>query len=174
MYVLAKKRFDTRMTNVKERRGGEGHDPRVSTGHFWRHAMTPSTSLKLGAAVFAVLWTACVVWWSGALDPISIVMLTLYGGLAGYYWYRLMRLGLKLLAAVARTESDGAEQAQERHGSGLDGKPVFPARSATPRALVRAAAAWQPVREAKRHATKVWTRGREAGIAQMIRSGADQ
>jgi hypothetical protein len=152
------------MTNVTERSGGEGHVPRVSTGHFWRHAMRPSTSLKLGAAVFAVIWTAYVAWWSGASDLVSIVMLMFYGGLAGYCWYRLMRLGLKLLAAVAPIESDGAGQAQERQRSGPDGKPVFPGRSATPRAFVRAAAAWQPVREAKRHATKVWTRGREAGM----------
>jgi hypothetical protein len=129
------------MMTVMERSGGEGHVPRVLAGHFWRHAMKPSTSLKLGAAVFAVLWTAYVAWWSGAFDPLSIVMLTLYGGLAGYCWYHVMRLGLKLLEAVARTESDDAELAQERQ---------------------------PPVQEAKRHATatKVWTRGREAGIAQ--------
>ena len=50
--------------------------------------LSPSTPLKLGAWVFAVLWTAWMIWWSGSFDRVNIVMLSICGAAVGYFWYR--------------------------------------------------------------------------------------
>ena len=34
--------------------------------------MNPETPLKLSSIVFAVLWTAWMVWWSGAFSAVNI------------------------------------------------------------------------------------------------------
>ena len=49
------------------------------------------TRLKWSAVVFAVLWTGCMIWWSGDYDRVNVVMLTIWGAVAGYLWYRFMR-----------------------------------------------------------------------------------
>jgi hypothetical protein len=53
--------------------------------------MLPSTRLTLSSVAFAVLWTAFMLWWSGSLDHVNVVLLTLSGGLAGYGWHYAMR-----------------------------------------------------------------------------------
>ena len=53
--------------------------------------LSPSTPLRLGAWVFAVLWTAWMIWWSGSLDRVNIVMLSICGAVVGYLWYLGMR-----------------------------------------------------------------------------------
>ena len=53
--------------------------------------LSPSTPLKLGAWVFAVLWTAWMIWWSGSLDRVNIVMLSMCGAVVGYFCYLGMR-----------------------------------------------------------------------------------
>ena len=53
--------------------------------------MNPATSLKLGAIAFTVLWIGWMLWWSGSLDHVNIIMLSICGVVAGYGWYRAMR-----------------------------------------------------------------------------------
>ncbi len=48
-------------------------------------------SLKAGAIVFTVLWTAWMMWWSGSYDRVSLVILPMCGAAVGYFWYRAMR-----------------------------------------------------------------------------------
>jgi hypothetical protein len=73
-----------------------GFEPRshdAQANSLWEIAMTanPSTPLKLGAWVFAVLWTAWMIWWSGSLDRVNIVMMSVCGAAVGYLWYLGMR-----------------------------------------------------------------------------------
>jgi hypothetical protein len=56
-----------------------------------RTAMYPTARLKLSAVVFTVLWTGWMLWWSGSLDRVNVVMLAIGGAAAGYAWYRAMR-----------------------------------------------------------------------------------
>ena len=53
--------------------------------------MTPTTSLKLCAIAFTVLWCGGMLWWSGSYEPAGIVILAVCGSIAGYFWYRIMR-----------------------------------------------------------------------------------
>lgn len=48
------------------------------------------TNLKLSALVYGVLWTAFMALWSGAYDPIYLVLLVLAGALNALAWYWLM------------------------------------------------------------------------------------
>jgi len=50
-----------------------------------------SKLLKLGAVVFAVLWTLWMLSWSGSLDRVNGVMLSICGAIVGYAWYFAMR-----------------------------------------------------------------------------------
>jgi len=56
--------------------------------------VNPVTRLKAGALVFTVLWTGWMLWWSGSLETVNVVMLAICGALAGYLWYRFMRYWL--------------------------------------------------------------------------------
>jgi hypothetical protein len=51
----------------------------------------PNMALRLGAVVFALLWTAWMVLWSGSHDLVDIFILGLCGIAVGYVWYRAMR-----------------------------------------------------------------------------------
>ena len=73
--------------------------------------MTPSTPLKLGAVAFAVLWTLWMLWWSGSLDRVNIVMLTICGAVAGYLWYLAMCWVFGRMRLQASGESANAAQA---------------------------------------------------------------
>jgi hypothetical protein len=50
-----------------------------------------STPLKLGAIAFAVLWAAWMIWSSGSLDLINIIMFSISGAVIGFLWYLGMR-----------------------------------------------------------------------------------
>jgi hypothetical protein len=53
--------------------------------------MHPSSSLKIRAVIFAVLWIGFMLWWSGSAGRVNVMTLTLCGALVGYGWYRTMR-----------------------------------------------------------------------------------
>ena len=48
-------------------------------------------ALRLGAVVFAILWTAWMVLWSGSYDIANVIILAVCGIAVGYFWYRAMR-----------------------------------------------------------------------------------
>jgi hypothetical protein len=47
--------------------------------------------LKLVSVLFAVLWTGWMLWWSGSLGLVNVILMTVCGALAGYLWYLAMR-----------------------------------------------------------------------------------
>jgi glycopeptide antibiotics resistance protein len=51
----------------------------------------PNMALTMGAVVFAVLWTAWMVLWSGSYDIANVIILAVCGIAVGYFWYRAMR-----------------------------------------------------------------------------------
>jgi hypothetical protein len=53
-------------------------------------AKSPNAMLRLGAIVFAMLWTAWMVLGSGSYDLANVVILGVCGSGAGYVWYRAM------------------------------------------------------------------------------------
>jgi hypothetical protein len=53
--------------------------------------MNPTSGLRLSAIFLTVFWTAGMLWWSGTLQPASVIITVIGGGVAGYLWYRLMR-----------------------------------------------------------------------------------
>ena len=50
-----------------------------------------STPLKIGAIAFAVLWAAWMIWSSGSLDRVNIIMFSISGAVVGFLWYLGMR-----------------------------------------------------------------------------------
>jgi hypothetical protein len=67
-----------------------------------------SSPLKLGAWVFAVLWTAWMIWWSGSLDRVNIVMLSVCGAAVGYLWYLGMRFAFRRMG-LGPADAEGTE-----------------------------------------------------------------
>ena len=53
--------------------------------------MHPETPLKLSAIVFALLWTAWMVWWSGIFNAVNVGILAASGTLAAWLWFLGMR-----------------------------------------------------------------------------------
>ncbi len=53
--------------------------------------MQPTVPLKYAAVAFAVMWMGGMVWWSGIFEPANIIILSICGAAAGYFWYRVMR-----------------------------------------------------------------------------------
>ena len=53
--------------------------------------MNTTTQLKLYAVMFTVLWTGWMLWSSGSLDRVNVILLSTCGIAAGYAWYRAMR-----------------------------------------------------------------------------------
>ena len=53
--------------------------------------MITTTQLKLCAVMFTVLWTGWMLWSSGSLDRVNVILLSTCGIAAGYAWYRAMR-----------------------------------------------------------------------------------
>ena len=53
--------------------------------------MHPETPLKLSAIVFALLWTAWMVWWSGSFSAVNIGITSAGGVLAAWLWFLGMR-----------------------------------------------------------------------------------
>jgi hypothetical protein len=52
--------------------------------------MKPTTPLKLGAIVFAVIWTGWMLWSLGSFTPANDVLWGIGGSATGYLWYRAM------------------------------------------------------------------------------------
>ena len=51
--------------------------------------MSPRTKLALSSIVFAVLWTAGMLWWSAPIEVAQTVIFVISGGIAGLLWYWL-------------------------------------------------------------------------------------
>jgi len=51
---------------------------------------------KLGAWIFAVLWTAAMIWRSDPFDVVNVVFLVIGGAIAGYLWYVFMRWYIRM------------------------------------------------------------------------------
>jgi hypothetical protein len=68
--------------------------------------MKPTMPLKYCAIAFAVLWVGWMVWWSGIYQPANIVILSVCGAAAGYFWYRAMRWSFQWMKLLPR---DGAD-----------------------------------------------------------------
>ena len=52
--------------------------------------MTAQSRLKLSAAMFAVLWSAGMIWWRGDYSAAGVVIFSIAGAIAGVLWYWLM------------------------------------------------------------------------------------
>jgi hypothetical protein len=48
--------------------------------------------LPAASVLFAVLWTAGMLWWNAPLDVAETVILVVAGAIAGLLWYFAMRL----------------------------------------------------------------------------------
>jgi hypothetical protein len=70
-----------------------------------RTAMNPITRLQLSSVLFTVLWTGGMLWWSGAFEPANIIILSICGALAGYFWYRAMRWQFQLMGMLPRNDT---------------------------------------------------------------------
>ena len=69
--------------------------------------MPAEKRLKLGAVLFAVFWTAGMVWWSGPFEPASLIIFSIGGAVTGVLWYFAMRWWLRWTTnrnAVRRTD----------------------------------------------------------------------
>ena len=53
--------------------------------------MLLSSRLKLGSMLFGALWALVMFWLSGDYSVANGVILAVFGAVAGYVWYRLMR-----------------------------------------------------------------------------------
>jgi hypothetical protein len=77
------------VTHLTVRRGG-GIDDGLERSAIGDSAMEPTTPLKLGAVVFAVIWTGWMLWSLGLFTPANDVLWTIGGTTTGYLWYRAM------------------------------------------------------------------------------------
>lgn len=64
----------------------------------------PILSLRAGAIIFTVLWTAWMMWWSGSNDAAGVVILTVCGAVVGYLWYRAMRWQFERMGMLPRRD----------------------------------------------------------------------
>lgn len=53
--------------------------------------MDQAKRLKLAAIAFSVFWIVGMIWSSGVFHPANIIILSVCGAVAGYFWYRAMR-----------------------------------------------------------------------------------
>jgi uncharacterized membrane protein len=52
--------------------------------------MDQAKRLKWGSIGFSIFWVAAMIWWSGEYHPANIIILSVCGAAAGYFWYRAM------------------------------------------------------------------------------------
>lgn len=52
--------------------------------------MDQAKRLKWASIGFAIFWVAAMIWWSGEYHPANIIILSVCGAAAGYFWYRAM------------------------------------------------------------------------------------
>jgi len=57
--------------------------------------MDQAKRLKLSAAAFTIFWIGGMLWWSGEYNPVNIIILSVCGAVADYFWYRSMRLSFR-------------------------------------------------------------------------------
>jgi hypothetical protein len=75
--------------------------------------MNPITQLKLCAIMFTVLWTGWMVWSSGSLDRVNVLMMAICGAAAGYAWYRVMRWQFRRSDMLPRNEHSADSAAKQ-------------------------------------------------------------
>lgn len=68
--------------------------------------MNPDTPLKFCSIAFAVLWTAGMVVWNGALQLHEMIVLAVCGALGGFGWYWAMRRTFKFLRTATTIARD--------------------------------------------------------------------
>ncbi len=51
--------------------------------------------LPAASVLFAVLWTAGMLWWNAPLQAAETVILVIAGGIAGLLWYLVMRMFMR-------------------------------------------------------------------------------
>ena len=73
--------------------------------------MNTATQLKLCAVMFTVLWTAWMLWSSGSLDHVNVILLSICGIAAGYAWYRAMRWQFKRSGMLPRHDHPESRRA---------------------------------------------------------------
>jgi hypothetical protein len=64
----------------------------------------PLLSLKAGAIVFTLLWTAWMMWWSGSFSSANMVILAVCGAAVGYLWYLAMHWQFERIGMLPRRE----------------------------------------------------------------------
>ena len=65
--------------------------------------MKPTVPLKYCSIAFAVLWVGSMVWWNEIHQPATIVILSVCGAVAGYFWYLGMRWSFRRWAWCSLT-----------------------------------------------------------------------
>ena len=53
----------------------------------------------------SVFWTVGMLWWSEAFAPAHVIILSICGALAGYFWYRAMRWQFRLMGMLPRNDT---------------------------------------------------------------------
>ena len=69
----------------------------------------PLLPLKAGAIILTVLWTAWMMWWSGSVSRVDLVILTLCGAVVGYLWYRAMRWQFERMGMLSHNDEGPAK-----------------------------------------------------------------
>jgi hypothetical protein len=64
----------------------------------------PLVSLKAGATIFTMLWTAWMMWWSGSYNSANLVIMMICGVAVGYFWYRAMRWQFERMGMLSRKD----------------------------------------------------------------------
>jgi hypothetical protein len=57
--------------------------------------MSSQRRLILASLLFAVLWTAGMIWWNSPMETARVVILMASGAIAGTLWYFVMRWWMK-------------------------------------------------------------------------------
>ena len=64
--------------------------------------MKPEFPLKLSSIGFAILWTAWMIWWSGAFNVVNVGILTACAALAAWLWFLAMRWYFRRIGLLPR------------------------------------------------------------------------
>lgn len=64
----------------------------------------PLLPLRAGAIAFTVLWTAWMMWWTGASSSASLLVMLPTGTVVGYLWYRAMRWQFERMGMLPRQD----------------------------------------------------------------------
>ena len=64
----------------------------------------PLLPLRAGAIAFTVLWTAWMMWWTGAGSSASVLVMLPTGTVVGYLWYSAMRWQFERMGMLPRQD----------------------------------------------------------------------